>query len=60
MESTIAQKKCQNINLEKVTEKQEKMKSKLKDSPIAIYEKRCLKNIEEKMAFFGILLPKLF
>ena len=49
MEST--QKQVSNINLYKGTEKQEEMKSKLKDSPIAIYEKRRLKNIEEKMAF---------
>ena len=40
-----------NINLYKDTEKQEKIKSKPNDSPIAIYEKRRLKNIEEKMAF---------
>ena len=40
-----------NINLYKDTEKQEKIKSKSNDSPIAIYEKRRLKNIEEKMAF---------
>ena len=47
MEST----QKQVSNLYKGTEKQEEMKSKLKDSPIAIYEKRRLKNIEEKMAF---------
>ena len=40
-----------NINLYKDTEKQEKFKSKPNDSPIAIYEKRRLKNIEEKLAF---------
>ena len=40
-----------NINLYKDTEKQEKIKSKPNDSPIAIYEKRRLKNIEEKMTF---------
>ena len=46
-----SQNQVPNVNLYKDTEKQEKIKSKPKDSPIAIYEKRCLKNIEEKMAF---------
>ena len=45
------QKQVPNINLYKNTEKKEKNKSKPNDSPIAIYEKRRLKNIEEKMAF---------
>jgi hypothetical protein len=48
----LTQKQLPNINnLYKGTEKQEKMKSKPNDSPIAIYEKRRLKKIEEKMTF---------